>query len=740
MTKTGIVGKDVDMLDHFEKVKGEARYCGDIKLPGMLVGKLLYSPYPCARINSIDITKAQAIPDVVAIMLHTDVPGENSYFHYIGDQPLLVSDMVRYQGDAVAAVAARTETAADLALEAIEVAYESVEGIFDPEEAMKPGARQVWPDRDNVFKRLVLEEGDVETGFDKADVIVEGTYQTPFIEPAFLEPEGAVAYQDFDGTMVVYASTQAPFEDRMQIARALGIPQNMVRVITPAIGGGFGGKHEAHVQIHAALLAQTTGLPVRIIRSREESILTHVKRVPITMHLKLGATDEGEFVAYRVKAIGDMGPYVNAGAIVMTAMASKAQRPYNIPNLFVEAYSVLTNNPISGAMRGFGSPQIAFAREGLINVLAGKLQIDPVQLRLQNLEDDPGVRETLERAAELSGWKERKKLPPPPKSHLRRGWGVSTTFQGYSLGGKPGNVASAGLEVNTDGTATLYTSAVNMGQGSHTTLAQMAAEALGLDFTTIRVVGPDTFMTKTAGPAVASRSTFMSGRAIMDAAEPIRRSLLETAAEMTGIAIDMLHLEDSKLYAEGEQLSIPIHELAHEAESKNRRLQAEGFFSIKWKSDLVTGATMIAQVLVDLDTGQVTVEKMTNVMDTGKIVNPRGASGQAEGGAVMGLGYALYEELLVDKGTTLNPSLSGYLIPTVADLPDMEQQLIEVPEPKGPYGAKGIGELPTTVTAAAIANAVSDAIGVPVRQIPITAERVWKMLEEKDQQTIESDH
>ena len=412
-----VIGKQTAPLAIEEKVTGQAKYVADLSFPGMLVGKLLYTRFPSARIIRLDTNEARELPGVYAILTHADIPGENSYLYATTpDQPLLISDIARYQGDAIAAVAAQDEQTAQAALDAIQVEYEELPGVFDMLAALEPGARRVWADKSNLCDQLVIERGDLLAGFNEADIIIENTYQTQRVEHAFLETEGAVALVEH-GTIIVYTCCQSPHRDRMQIARALGIPQDRVRVITPHIGGAFGGKDEAHVQIHAALLAHATGKPVKLIRSREESILTHVKRHPVVIRYRSGAKRDGRLTAVQVEATGDTGPYRNAGPEVMGLVAEMSGGPYKIPNARLEARTVFTNNPICGAMRGFGIPQAAFACEAQMDALAKALNLDPLEIRLRNgletgtmlpsgvtIREGQGMKACLLEAARLAGW------------------------------------------------------------------------------------------------------------------------------------------------------------------------------------------------------------------------------------------------------------------------------------------------------------------------------------------------
>jgi CO/xanthine dehydrogenase Mo-binding subunit len=753
MREFDIVGKRLSAVNGRSVVTGKAIYCPDLEFPNMLVGKLLYTPYPCARIRRLDVSRAREIPGVVVILIAKDIPGENSYLYEYSDQPLLVVDQVRYCGDAIVAVAAETEEIAKTALEAIEIEYTPLEGVYDPEEAMKPDALRVWADKDNVHSHYVCEWGNIKIGFSQADLIIENVYTTQYVEHAMLETESAVAYVDYDGSLVVYASAQAPHRDRKQIARALGVPEAMVRVITPYIGGAFGAKDEAHVQIHAALLAYQSGRPVKIVRTREESIQTHVKRHPTRIRYRTGVTKEGKLIAVHMIAIGDTGPYVNAGEEVMRVMAKNGVGPYFIPNVRSESYTVLTNNPICGAFRGFGVPQVNFAFERQMDEIARGLQLDPLEIRLLNglqtgqrfqpkavVRHGDGMRACLERVAQLSDWKERGNVPRRPASHLRRGWGIAAGIHRQGYGPSVTDFASAEITMTPDGSVLINTGAVDMGQGAHTVLAQFVAERLGVVPTKVKVYKPDTSQAADTGPSVASRVTTFSGNAVIRAAEPIRQVILNLAAEETGADLAVVSVHQGFVYIEDERLSLQVADLAAKAYQKNLPMQAIGFYVMDYAKvhlqdgtegyeQLVAFGAHVAQVLVDIETGQVQVEQIIAVHDVGQVINPGGIRGQINGGVAMACGSALIEELLVDQGKILNTSLESYLIPTSFDIPNIKIDVVELSDPETPLGAKGVGEPPTRIAPAAIANAIVDAIGAPITQLPITPERVLEAIQ-----------
>ncbi|MCP4980088.1 MAG: xanthine dehydrogenase family protein, partial [Gammaproteobacteria bacterium] len=674
MSDTHIVGKRVAAADANEIVTGQARYCPDINLPGMLFGKLLYSPYARARAIKLDAGKAREIPGVRSIITHADIPGENSYLHSAADQPLLVVDEVRYQGEAIAAVAAIDEATADAALAAIEVEYQQLAGIFDPVEAMQADADQIVAGEENVLMNLCYRTGDVESAIAAADVVIHNNFQTQWAEHAFLETEGGVGMIDDDGSITVYSSCQAPHRDRMQIARALAIPESMVRVITPSIGGAFGAKDEAHVQIHAALLAQATGQPVRLIRGRRESILTHVKRHPFIVDYTTAATSDGRLVAVKARAIADAGPYTNSSHEVLYKFGEFIGGPYKIENLEVELIGVRTNNPISGAFRGFGAPQAAFVYESQMDDMARKLDIDPFKIRLLNglesgaksytgvvIREASAMKASLCKAAEMITWHKRDICQRQPAAHLRRGFGIATTLKGSGLGRGLADHAAVALEMHRDASVILRSAAADMGQGIRTVMAQLAAERLGIDITSITVARADTSRSPDAGSSCASRQTMVSGNAVLKAASTVRDSLLTMAAGKTKIEKHRLDLKAGHLTVDGKTHELTVRDLAQRASNWGVPLHAESLAhfeypedtpatNYRFASEVFQFSTQIAQVLVDCETGQVTVERLIAVHDAGKMINPGGVYGQIEGGIAQGIGYALTEELIVEAG------------------------------------------------------------------------------------------
>ncbi len=754
MSEFAVIERSTPAVGATAVITGRARYTTDLYPPGTLVAKLLHTTYPHARLLEIDAARALTLRGVVTVLTAEDFPGPNSYDLYDTDQPLLieVGECARYQGDAVAIVVAETEEAAVAALEAIVVRYEPLEGLFDPVAACQPGAPQVWADRPNIYDHLHFEQGEVDRAFAEADIVIEAEYQTQCMEQAFLEPEGAVAVPGRDGEITVYAGCQAPHRDRRQIARSLALPETRVRVVVPYVGGAFGGKDETHVQIHAALAALKTGRPVRLIRTREESLLTHVKRHPIRVQYRTAARGDGKLMAVEVRGYGDGGPYANMTRQVMEVFAIHASGPYYVPCGRIDAYSVLTNNPIAGAMRGFGMPQAHFACEQQMDRLARALDLDPLEIRRINAIETgsklatgvtsleaAGMRDSLEEAAQMIGWNERYRRERQPAPHLRRGFGIASVMQGYLLGPKVrDDAATVTLELGVDGSLTVRLGVVDYGQGSHTVLAQIAAEALGVTVRDTRVITPDTDKTLEAGSACSSRVTFICGHAVLRAAEVIRRGLLDAGAELTGHPAGTLNLRDGHLHGPDGSLPPSIAELANLARRSGHQLSATGYYAATGEypegifdenvlanpCGYYTFGAQTVEVLVDVETGEVQVERICLALDAGRVLNPVAALGQAEGGLSQALGYATMEELVIEEGRTRNLSLESYLIPTSRDVPTTEVRFLDSVDKYGPYGARGLAELPIVPGAAAIANAVRDAVGADCTELPLTGERV----------------
>jgi CO/xanthine dehydrogenase Mo-binding subunit len=619
------------------KATGQCEYTSDLKLPGMLIGKALYAAHPRARITHLGTKAAEEIPGVVAVLTHHDLPKEKYFGTVVHDQQILAIDDVYYIGDMVAAVAAESEEAALKAIDVIDVRYEPLEGIFDPIEAMKEGAQLARSDlMSNILDEHRMSVGDVRRAFDEADVTIKGNFRTQCMEHMFLETEAVVA--DWDGDILtLYASGQHPHGDRNQVANAMGLPKNKVRVIYPYVGGGFGGKEDMHIQIHTAALAYKARRPVKMVRTRHESMFTHVKRPVVISRCEIAADSGGTIQGMRIKIVVDSGPYTNLSGIVTEIATHWACGPYKVPNAQVEGYCVATNNLISGAFRGFGGPEIAYAVEQMMDMLAERLEMDPIELRLKNaiekgtpfhtgadIYQEIGFKDTIEKAAKAARWHEREEwLDRKPAPHLRRGIGVASIFHEPGMGRAFEDRCMIGLEMGPDASLILRTGTADIGQGAYRAQAIMAAEAMGVDVSDVRIVLPDTDVSPDSSVTSSSRQTYLTGNAILDAARQIREILFDIASDVLEASPEELELIDKKVWARefpGRVLELP--NLTTMAWKKNRPLRADGLFRTwhptipgieiqhPFPNSFYSYATHIAQVLVNTETGQATVEKM----------------------------------------------------------------------------------------------------------------------------------
>jgi CO/xanthine dehydrogenase Mo-binding subunit len=735
------VGQSVQRVDAAGKVTGQTLFPGDINMPDQAHMKILFANRPHAIIRRMDTTRAEALDGVLAVFTAKDVP-VNEYGLIMNDQPVLCgpgsskpyADRVRFIGDHVAVVVAETEAIAAQARDLILVEYEDLPLETDPRKAMQPGATLLHPDRENnVFSRFRIRKGDLDEAFENADVIVEDFYETPAQEHAYLQPEAGVCYYDEEDRLTVLVAGQWTHEDQEQIAHALGLPLEKVRVIYPAIGGAFGGREDMSVQIVLALAVlrlSERGIrrPVKIIWSREESIIGHHKRHPYFIHAKWAATREGKVTAAKVELVADGGAYAYTSSKVLGNATLMCTGPYVIPNVHVDSYAVYTNNIPNGAFRGFGGPQAAFSAELQMDKLAEKLGIDPVEIRMRNLlgEGDllsvgtplprgVSIAKVVEQCARAAGWEQGTQgwfhprmgaSPVEDTLHIKRGLGFACAFKnvGFSFGAPEQSWAT--IELHGDAAiekAIVYHAGADCGQGAHTAFAQMAADALQLPMEKISLVLSDTATTNSSGSASASRMTFMAGNAIRGAAvEALGRWKAE---ERPARAVCQYR---------------PPRTTPLDPETG----KSEPNFSYGYVAEAV-------EVEVDTETGQVRILSVICADDVGKAVNPQQVQGQIEGAVVQAAGYALMENFVQQNGMTLTRGLSTYLIPTVLDIPGkVESLILEYPDPIGPFGARGMGEMPFLPLAPAVTAAVRQATGVWFNVFPLTPERVLTRLEQ----------
>jgi CO/xanthine dehydrogenase Mo-binding subunit len=731
---TGAIGQSVRRLDAVGKVTGETAYPGDINLPGQLWMKLRFSDRAHARVLSIDTAKAEALRGVVRIFTARDVP-QNEYGLVTKDQPVLCgpgsksqvqdADIVRCYMDCVAVVVAETEAIAAQATRLIDITYEDLPAVFDMEAALLPDAPQIHPYYpNNTLCHYRIRKGDMAAGWAQADVIVEGEYRTGYQEHAFLQPEAGLGYIDDAGRVTVIVAGQWVHEDQEQIAHALGLPEEQVRVIYPAIGGAFGGREDMSVQIVLALAAHVLRRPVKIVWSREESILFHHKRHPTVIRARWGATKDGRLVAAEATVIGDAGPYNYTSTKVLGNATLTVTGPYEIPNIQVDTYGAITNNIPTGAFRGFGGPQGIMGAEGQMNRLAEALGMDPVELRARNVFREGSILsvgtplpagvsmpQVLEHCAAESfwntsetGWQRRPIEQPNPA--LRRGIGIACGFKnvGFSFGAPEQSWATIELYGKAEIERVVVRQAgADVGQGAHTAFIQMTADAVGVPMDKVHLISHDTAETLTSGSASASRMTFMAGNAIRGAAA----KALEQWKQEERPAAATFQYRPPK--------TTPYDPMTGRSEPNF----AYGYVA------------QAAEVEVDIETGLIRLVRVISANDVGRAVNPHQVQGQIEGAVVQAQGYALMEHLISVDGKIRNPYLSTYLIPTVLDVPEEVKSIIlEYPDPIGPWGARGMAEMPFLPLAPAIIAAVHDATGVWIDTIPLTPDRVVAALRE----------
>jgi len=727
------IGQSLPRIDAIGKVTGATLYPGDIDMPGQLWMKILFAGRPHARIKRLDTSRAEKHPGVAAVFTAKDVPN-NEYGLIIFDQPVLCgpgsdkngADIVRFVGDQVAVIVAETEKAAAQARDLIEIEWEDLPVITDPREAMKPGAIQILPEVEgNRLMHYRIRKGDVDGAWAACEAVIEGYYHTPMQEHAYLQPEAGLGYIDDEGRVTVKVAGQWTHEDQEQIAHALKLPKDHIRVIYPAIGGAFGGREDMSVQIVLALAALKLRRPVKIIWSREESIIGHHKRHQYFIKAKWGAKKDGRIVAAECELISDAGPYAYTSTKVLGNATLMCTGPYEIPNVKVDAYTVLTNNVPAGAFRGFGGPQGAFAAELQMDKLAEALGLDPITIRQRNLLSDDSVwsvqtqgpkgvtiGKVVERCAEEAGWKKNNghwQRPPglqSPVPHLRRGRGFACAFKniGFSFGAPESCTAT--VELHGKGEierVVVYHAGADCGQGAHTVFVQMAAHAAGVSPDKVQLIASDTATSGNSGSASASRMTYMAGNSIKGAGEAALQKWKDE--ERPAIATYVYHPPATTMF---------------DAETG----QADPNFAYGYVAEAV-------EVEVDMETGHVRLVDVICADDVGKAINPQQIQGQIEGGIVQAAGYALMENFIMQNGRVLTPYLSNYLIPTVLDVPErVKSVILEYAEPNGPWGVRGMAEMPYLPLAPAIAAAIQDATGVWIDEFPYTPDRVLKALME----------
>jgi CO/xanthine dehydrogenase Mo-binding subunit len=753
-----LIGKRIQRLDALDKVLGLPLYTSDIAPRDALRVKVVRSTVPHALIKRINTEAAKEMPGVLAVLTAEDIPGINEAYALLPDRPLLASKKVRCQGEAIAVVAAEDLDTAEEAATRISIDYERLPAVLSPVEAMKPDSLLVH-DNGNIAKYLRVRKGDVKEGFRQADVVIENTYKTQFQDPAALEPEVGMAWVEKDGSITCVGSMQTPFYVQAGVAKVLGLSPDKVRVIQATTGGAFGPKSdEMPVDTCAisAMVAQRTGKPAILAYARDESMIAHTKRHPFVITLKTGAKNDGSLTASEALVVSDTGAYASLGPLVIIRACFHATGPYVVPHVKTDAYCMYTNNTMAGSFRGFGSPQVHFAAESQMDELAKKLDIDPLDLRFKNMlrpgtltatsqlvDEACSLEECTRRAIEASGWHKKRLEFSRDRGPFRRGIGIALMYHGNSLGPEGNDYAYVHMLIKPDAKIVVRTALTEYGTGAISGLAQVAAETLGLPIRLFELDRPDTASCQETGPTVASRVMVIGGRATQIAAQKLKDKLLSVAS-------DYLHCDPSKLTIRDEQISriddpgqaVPFQKIVEECYKKHVSLTETGYYTApkcEFENENSQGTTylqytygaVVAEVQVDTELGVVKPIKITAAYDAGRAINPLSVEGQIEGGTIQGLGYGLTEQLIHLGGMVANPTLGDYYIPTSLDIPEMKTIIVEYPGAIGPFGAKAMGEPPVDLPAAALGNAIVNATGSRVFDLPLTAEKVLFAMKRK---------
>ena len=766
------IGKTVRRLDYETKVTGKAHYLADMSVPGMCHGKILRSPYPHARIKRIDTSKALKVAGVMAVLTRDDILHDEGIEPFYGpvfkDQTIVATEKVRHVGDPVAAVAALTVDAAEEALALIEVDYEELPAVLDVREALSAKATLVHDsvklpssgfadlaeikpvEGTNICTHFKLNRGDIGKGFAEADHVFEDTFTLPATQHSFLETHACIASIEPGGRITVWATTQNPFVVRTQLANIFKVPVSKVRVIVPYLGGGYGGKVYPKVEPITVALAQKAGRPVRVVLSREEVFYTITKHAAV-IRMKTGVKNDGTLVARECEIHLDTGAYAEIGPRVAKKSGYTAAGPYRIPNLKIDSYSVYTNKPPAGAFRGFGVSQSAWAVESQMDIIAAALKIDPLELRKKNGYDEGdkfvtdetlravGLKECLDEVAKSIGWDPARfkssKVQKFNDGSIRRGKGLACMIKATITP----SISCAVIKLNEDASLSIYIGTVEMGQGSDTVMAQIAGAELGIPMKSIQVLGVDTDVVPYDLTTSSSRSTFHMGKAVQLAAQDILRQLKQIVAKEYGIPEEKISFADGKVrlpeaaldYAEVmfKRFGMQGGTLVGDGQVKTSVKDEFGEKSTSAFWFLAAGA---AEVEVDTDTGKFKLLKYATAVDVGKALNPLGCRQQLAGAAITGIGQAIFEEIAYDNGQLINPNLVDYVLPSLGDMPAVIDPIcVETPDRNGPFGAKGIGESALIPVAPAIANAIYDAVGVRIKDLPIKAEKIYFGLEPK---------
>ncbi len=763
--KFSIIGKPMPKIEGFEKANGSALYTDDLMLPNMLIGKILRSPHPHAIIKKIDTSKAEALAGVKAVMVGAELPELYGVLPASQDETALAIDKVRYIGDSVAAVAAIDEATAEKACNLIEVEYEILKPCLTIEDGFREDLPKIhaFTKTANVMKEVHQEFGDVEVGFKEAEFVMENEYFFEGNTHVPLEPHCALAQWGADGRMTIWSSTQTPHYLHVALSNVLKIPRSHIRVIKPHIGAGYGGKSEPFaLEFCSALLSKKTGRPVKILYTREEVFYAHRGRQPMKMILKTGHRKDGSITAIHMQTFLDGGSFGSYGLVTTYYSGVFLTLPYKVPRYKFDAYRIYTNKPAGGPKRGHGAVQPRFAMECQMDKVAEKLGVDPIELRLRNTVEPNtmtinsfritscGIKECLERTRDKSNWNFKfKEFKSPNGKIMRKGIGVaaSTYISGAGKSIIWNEMPHSGVQIKIDrgGGVAVFCGASDIGQGSDSMLAYVAAEVLGVEVSDVHICQTDTHLTPVDLGSYSSRVTFMAGNACIQAAERIKEMVFEMASQKLGVPTSDLDCGKRLVFSKSDPNKfMNFVEAANMAESKYGTIGAIGSYkppkiggSYKGAgagpSPSYTFSTHIAEITLDIETGVVTVDKIWSAHDCGRALNPVIVEGQIEGSVYMGVGEALFEEHIFYKnGAHRNPSILEYKIPTILDTPEIESIIVESIDPEGPFGAKEAGEGPLHAAIPAIANAIYNAIGVRMDSTPFTPDKILKAMEEKE--------
>ena len=749
-----ILGKSINRPDAPSKTTGETRFLTDIAVDNMAHGAPVYSSIPFGEYTSIDLSKAKKVDGYIDFVSAKDIPAENQIGVIVSDQPLFADKTVRFIGDSIGLVVAETHEAAIEAAKAVSISYAEKTPYYTIDESRD--AEDNFIDESNLACHHKVRKGDIQKGFVESDQIIEARFKTPYQEHYYLEPQACIASPDGSDKMKILGSLQCPFYIQKAIARVFDWPYENILVEQAPTGGAFGGKEDipSEVCARAAVAAMKINRPVKVVYTRHDDAQLTSKRHPFQMNYKVGVKNDGTLVSAEILLEENAGAYATLSTVVSYRSCAQAMGPYVIPNIHVDSNSYLTNLPTTGAFRGFGSPQAAFGHERMMDVIADELGIEPMALRLKNvirpgdqtqtaqvLNESVGAEETIQEAAKLAKWDT---FNPTKDGRYKYGLGMSSIHYGNCLGAAGWHMDGSGVNIKLfpDGNVHVAYGLVEMGQGSETAVRQMTAEAMGISMDRITVLPTNSAQVPDSGPAVASRNVVMTGNAIRNATKKILPVLKNSAAKWMSCSIDDISISNDIINDRSSGTEIQFHELCDYMSKTQTDMEFTGWWHTpELDYDATTGigeayfsysfATQIAKVKVDTLTGLVDVENIYAAYDVGKAINPSGIEGQVEGGSAQGIGWATTEDFKIKDGKVQTPNLTTYLLPTALDSADVETTIVEKPEPEGPWGAKGIGEPSIIPTAGAVANAVSNAIGIQMNEIPLTPERVLNALNGK---------